>query len=170
MGKTIVSITLSRRAPASLFSRSICSRKIPMAELVELKKEKDGTPSPSIEFSLSDLGLLASQEISLALLEPGTVTRHLAIKLGLSDVKENATVALANLLALTDDDDEIRRGSNFQAADQNFERVVRQGKALMQNRLSENKSFRKALPQVDSFVDVVDNIVQVSRFNETDRQ
>ena len=82
-------------------------------------------------------------------------------------MKENATVALANLLALADDDGDIRLDSTLQAADEKVQRVVEQGKALMQNKLS--KGFRKALPQADSFVDAVDNIVQVSYFGATDR-
>ena len=45
------------------------------------------------------------QEIRLEL-EPRSATQHLSIKLEFSDVRENATVALATLLALTDDDDE----------------------------------------------------------------
>ena len=74
-------------------------------------------------------------------------------------MKENATVALANLLALTDDDGNIRHDSMLQAADEKVEQVVGQGKALMRSRLS--KSLRRALPQVNSFVNAVDNIVQV---------
>lgn len=82
-------------------------------------------------------------------------------------MKENATVALTNLLALTNDDGDIRLDSSLQAVDERVERVVEQGKALMQSRLS--RGFRKALPQVDSFVDTIDNIVQVSHLSATDR-
>ena len=74
-------------------------------------------------------------------------------------------VALRNLLALTDDDGEVQLDSTLQAADKKVKRVVGQGKALMQSRLS--KSFRKALPQFDSFVDAVDSIVQVSYIRAT---
>ena len=83
-------------------------------------------------------------------------------------MKENASVALANLLALTDDDGDIRLDSTLQAADEKVEQAVGQGKALMRSRLS--KSLRRALPQIDSFVNTVDNIAQVSYFGAIDRR
>ena len=42
MGKTVVSIALSRRMMGSAVVRPIAARKLPMSDLVELCKEKEG--------------------------------------------------------------------------------------------------------------------------------
>lgn len=84
---------------------------------------------------------------------------HLAVKLDFSDVKENATVALKNLVALVDNDGEITGNSEQERAEDKFEQVLKQGKAVMQSKLS--KSVQTAVPLVDLFLGTIDNVVQV---------
>ena len=85
---------------------------------------------------------------------------RLAVKLDFSDVKANATVALNNLASLVNDDDELPVDSTMQHADNKLGQVLKLGKAAMQSQFS--KSIQAAVPLVDSFVDAVDNVVQVS--------
>ena len=75
-------------------------------------------------------------------------------------MRENARVALENLLDLTDDDDNIPLDPNSDALVDKVEQVTKQGKALMQS--SSGKSIRKGIPAVDVLVDTIDSVVQVS--------
>ena len=77
-------------------------------------------------------------------------------------MRENARTALANLLTLVDDDDNIPLDPELDAFVDKVERVTKQGKALMQSGL--RKNIQNAVPAVDIFVDTVDNIVQVSDY------
>lgn len=105
----------------------------------------------------------ASTEADLELADPHSAPRRLIIKLDFSDVNQNATIALNNLLALVDDDEELPLDLKLQDTNDKIDRLVKQGKALMQSNLSD--SAQNAFPQLDSFVDTVDQVVQVRRYN-----
>lgn len=160
MGKTIVSFTLSGRSTNSHFSRSktIGSKKLQVSELVKLNKGKEGTLSLAREVNIAMI--FVSLELQLELFDNGNVNQHLIIKLNFSDVKGNAIIALTNLLALTEGDGEICLDPELQATDENLQRMVERGKAIMRSKFG--KSIRKAIPQINSFVKTVDNIVQVN--------
>ena len=104
---------------------------------------------------------IAFTEVDLELTDPHYMSRRLIIKLDFSDVNQNATIALNNLLALVDDDDELPLDPELQRTSDKIDRMVKQGKALMQSNLSD--SVQNAFPQLDSFVDTVDQVVQVCR-------
>ena len=95
------------------------------------------------------------------LTDPGRITSQgLVIALSFSDVRENARVALENLLVLIDDDDNTPLDPKSDALVDKVEQVKKQGKTLMQS--SSAKSIRIGIPAVDIIVDAVDNVVRVS--------
>ena len=97
-------------------------------------------------------------EARLTLMDSGRVAwQGLVIALSFSDVRENAQVALENLLVLIDDDDNTPLDPKSDALVDKVEQVKKQGKTLMQSNPGE--SIRKDIPAVDILVDTVDNVV-----------
>ena len=142
----------------SPFTQSVGFKQLPVTDLRGLRDGEEGTLSSSGESGL--LLMLIISEIVLKLDRFGKRNPpHLAVKLDFSDVKENATIALKNLVALVNNDGEITGNSEQERADDKFEQVLKQGKAVMQNKLS--KSVQTAVPLVDLFLGTIDNVVQV---------
>ena len=72
------------------------------------------------------------------------------------------TLAMNNLLTLIDDNREIALESESQdmkGLEYKLDQAIARGKIIIQSRLS--SAIGSALPNIDSFVDTVDNIVQV---------
>lgn len=84
---------------------------------------------------------------------------QLEIDLKSSDVKQNTTAALQNILSLLDGDGSSQKPSLISRTSSNFEQILQRGKVEMQSDLAQ--AISAAVPQIDSFVDFVDGIVQV---------
>ena len=75
-------------------------------------------------------------------------------------MKTNAGVAMTNLLPLIDDNGGIAfKSQGLEDAEAKLEQAISQGKNIMQSNLGD--AVGSALPNIDSFVEAVDNIVQV---------
>lgn len=83
------------------------------------------------------------------------------IMLDFSEVRVNATVALQNLLSLTNEGELPLGTDRLESTDSAVEHLVQGGKSALQNDLGQ--SVMTAYPEVDAFVAFVDNIAQVSK-------
>lgn len=85
---------------------------------------------------------------------------RLFVKLDFSDVRDNATVALQNILALVGNDLELPLESErLQNFSEKIDRMLEPGKAAMRSSLA--RPVANAIPQADAFVEAIDKVVQV---------
>lgn len=84
---------------------------------------------------------------------------RLFVKLNFSDVRDNATVALQNILALANDEEELPLESEIENFTEKLDQLLGPGKAVMRSSLA--RPVANAIPHVDTFVEAIDRVAQV---------
>ena len=136
------------------YFRSVGTKDMAMAELRELCKENKGVLTRDYYHGSTPYALIEA-ELQLKHRKRSS-SRRLFVKLNVSDAKTNADVAMHNLLSLINEDGELTLESkNPEEVISKLDQAISQGKTIMQSNLAD------AVPNMDSFVNAVGNIVQV---------